>query len=44
MSAVHHSPNRRPHLGSVILGGSDEHGHVPGGLNVIDLLSVLLDV
>lgn len=31
-------------LGCVVLGSSDEHGHVPGGLDVVDLLGVLLDV
>lgn len=41
-------PARKPagqaHLGCVVLGSSDEHGHVPGGLDVVDLLGVLLDV
>lgn len=34
----------KAHLGRVVLGGSDEHGHVPGGLDVVDLLGVLLDI
>lgn len=34
----------KTHLGSVVLGGSDKHGHVPGSLDVIDLLRVLLGV